>query len=100
MLGAWINSLADWSTFNSAAGTVPNAHPNSRSCIKSNTHNYADSEPDTITKPSTCRNASPTFTPPQITSHPVQVIRVSYEAAKLVDTLEHQVRFQEPLSPT
>jgi len=73
-----INTLANWfaaiqSTFKSAAGTVPNSHPHSRACIKSNTHSYGDSEPDTITKPSTCWNASPTFTPPQIALHPVRV---------------------------
>ena len=62
-----INTLADWSTFKSAAGTVPNSHFHSRACIKSNTHSYAAFEPDTITKPSTCRKASPTFTPPPIT---------------------------------
>jgi hypothetical protein len=90
-----INSLADWSTFNSAAGTVPNAHPHSRACIKSNTLSYADSEPDTITKPSTCRNASPTFTPPQIASHPVQVIRVYDAAGNVVETHEHKRDFKE-----
>ena len=75
-----INTLADWSTFKSAAGTVPNSYPHSRACIKSNTHSYADSEPDTITKPSIHRNASPTFAPPQIALYPVQVIRV-FDAA-------------------
>jgi hypothetical protein len=59
-----INTLADWSTFKSAGGTVPHSHPHSRACIKGSTHSYADCEPDTITKSSTCRNASPTFTPP------------------------------------
>jgi hypothetical protein len=44
-----IDTLADWSTFNSAVGTVPDFHPNSRACTKSNTHSYADSQPDTIT---------------------------------------------------
>jgi hypothetical protein len=66
-----INALANWfaaiqSTFKSAAGTVANSHPHSRACIKSNTHSYADSQPDTITKRSTCRHALPTFTPSQI----------------------------------
>lgn len=65
-----INTLADWSTFKSAAGTVSDSHPHSRACIKSNTHSYADSEPDTITKPSTCASASPAPTPPSIASHP------------------------------
>ena len=65
-----INTLANWfaaiqSTFKSAAGTVPNSHSHS-ACIKSNTRSYPDSDPDTITKPSTCRKASPTFTPPPI----------------------------------
>jgi len=90
-----INSLADWSTFNPAAGTVPNAHPHSRACIKSNTHSYADSEPDTITKPSTCRNASPTFTPPQIASHPVPVIRVYDATGNVIETHEHKGDFKE-----
>src|SRR5258708_46362 len=95
MLGAWINSLADWSTFNSASGTVPNSHPHSRACIKSNTHSYADSEPDTITKPSTCRNASPTFTPPQIASHPVRAIRVYDDAGNVIERHEHAGDFKE-----
>src|SRR5262249_41105824 len=81
-----INTLGDWSTFKSAAGTVPNSYPHSRACIKSNTHSYVDSEPDTITKSSTCRNASPTFTPPQIALHPVQVIRVCEEAGNVIES--------------
>jgi hypothetical protein len=84
-----IDTLPDWSTFKSAAGTVPNSYPHSRACIKSNTHSYADSEPDTITRPSTCRNASPTFTPPQIALHPVQVIRVYDADGNLIETHEH-----------
>jgi hypothetical protein len=84
-----INTLADWSTFNSVGGTVPNSHPHSRACIKSNTHSYPDSEPDTITKPSTCWNASPTFTPPQIASHPVRAIRVYDDAGSVIETHEH-----------
>jgi hypothetical protein len=91
-----INALADWSTFNSAAGTVPNSHPHSRACIKSNTHSYADSEPDTITKPSTCRNASPTFTPPQIASHPVRAIRVYDDTGDVIERHEHAGDFKEP----
>jgi len=87
-----INTLADWSTFSSTAGTVPNSHPHSRACIKSNTHSYADSEPDTITKPSTCRNPSQTFTPPQIALHPVQVIRVY---GNVIETQEHKGEFKE-----
>jgi hypothetical protein len=63
-----INTLADWSTFKSAAGTVSDSHSYSRAYIKSNTHSYPDSEPDTITKPSTCPSASPTSTPPPIAS--------------------------------
>jgi hypothetical protein len=90
-----INTLADWSTFNSAAGTVPNSHPHSRACIKSNTHSYADSEPDTITKPSTCRNASPTFTPPQIASHPVRAIRVYDDAGNVIEMHESKGDFKE-----
>jgi hypothetical protein len=61
-----LNTLADWSTFKSAAGKVSDSHSHSRACIKSNTHSYPDSEPDTITKPSTCPSASPTSTPPPI----------------------------------
>ena len=38
-------------TFKSASGTVPNSHSHNRACIKSNTHCYVDSEPNTITKP-------------------------------------------------
>jgi hypothetical protein len=87
-----INTLADWSTF-TAAGTVPNSDPHSRACIKSNTHSYADSELDTITKPSTCRNASPTFAPPQIALHPVRVIRVCDTAGS--ETYEHKGEFKE-----
>jgi hypothetical protein len=68
-----INTLADWSTFKCAAGTVPNSYSHSRACVKGNSGSYADSEPNTITKPSTCWNASPTFTPPQIALHPVRV---------------------------
>jgi len=68
-----INTLVDWSTFKCAAGTVPNSYSHSRACVKGNSGSYADSEPDTITKPSTCWNASPTFTPPQIALHPVRV---------------------------
>ena len=85
-----INTLADWSTFNSAAGTVPSSHPHSRACIKSNTHSYADSESDTIIKPSTCRNASPTFTPPQIASHPVRAIRVYDDAGSVFATIRRR----------
>ena len=81
-----INTLANWSTFKSAAGTVRNSRPHSRACIKSNTHSYADSEPDTITKSSTCRNASQTFTPPQIASHPTRAIRVYDHAGNLTET--------------
>ena len=46
------NTLANWSTF-TAVGTVPHSVPNSRACIKSNTHSYsyADPERNTITKP-------------------------------------------------
>jgi hypothetical protein len=90
-----INTLADWSTFNSAAGTVPNSHPHSRACIKSNTHSYSDSQPDTITKRSTCQNASPTFTPSQIALHPVRVIRVYNASAAVIETLEHKGDFKE-----
>src|ERR1044072_4220558 len=64
-----INTLADWSTFKSAAGTVPNSHSHSRACIKSNTDSYADSEPNTITKSATYASASPTSTPQPI-AHP------------------------------
>ena len=64
-----VDTFADWSTFKSTSGTVPNSCSHSRACIKSNTHCYADSEADTITKPSTRRNASPTFTPSQIALH-------------------------------
>jgi len=84
-----INTLADWSTFNSGAGTVPNSHSHSRACIKSNTCSYADSEPGTITKPSTCRNASPTSTPPQVASYPVRAIRVDDEAGNVIETHRH-----------
>jgi len=63
-----VNTLADWSTFKSAAGTVSNSHSYSLASIKSNphTHSYADSEPDTITKPWIYASASPTSTPPPI----------------------------------
>jgi hypothetical protein len=91
-----INTLADWSTFKSAAGTVPNSHPHSRACIKSNTPSYADYQPDTITKRSTCRNASPTFTPSQIALHPVRVIRVYDPAGDVIETHEHTGDFKEP----
>jgi hypothetical protein len=90
-----INTLADWSTFNSAAGTVPNSHPHSRACIKSNTDSYADSGPDTITKPSTCRNASTTFTPPQIASRTVQTIRIYDDTGNVIETHEHKGEFKE-----
>jgi hypothetical protein len=90
-----INTLADWSTFNSAAGTVGNSHPHSRACIESNTHSYADSEPDTITEPSTCRNASPTFAPPQIASHTVRAIRVYDDTGNVIGTHEHRGDFKE-----
>jgi len=93
-----INALADWSTFKSAAGTIPNAHPHSRACIESNTHTYADCEPDTISKPSTCRNASPTFTPPQIALHPVRVIRVYDAAGSVIKKREHTGDFIAPYS--
>ena len=83
-----INTLADWSTF-TAAGTVPHSDPHSRACIKSNTYSYADSEPGTITKPSTCRNASPTSTPPQVASYPVRAIRVDDEAGNVIETHRH-----------
>ena len=87
-----INTLANWfaaiqSTFKSAGGTVPNSHSHS-ACIKSNTGSYPDSDPDTITKPSTCRKASPTFTPPPIASHPVRVIRVYNAAGNVIETHE------------
>ena len=90
-----VNTFADWSTFKSASGTVPNSHPHSRACIKSNTHSYADSQPDTITKRSTCRNASPTFTPSQIALHPVRVIRVYNAAGNVIETHEHKGDFKE-----
>ena len=87
-----VNTLADWSTFKSAAGTVPNSHPHSRACIKSNTHSYADTQPHTITKRSTCRNASPTFTPSQIALHPVRVIRVYDATATTAYKVSHVQR--------
>jgi hypothetical protein len=90
-----INTLADWSTFKSAAGTVPNSHPHSRACIESNTHSYTDSEPDTITKRPTCRNASPTFTPSPIALHQVRAIRLCDAAGNVIDTHEHNVDFKE-----
>jgi hypothetical protein len=46
-----VDTLADWSTFKSGAGTVSDYHSYSLASIKSNPHSYADSEPDTITKP-------------------------------------------------
>jgi hypothetical protein len=62
-----INRLAGcFAAFRSNAGTVPNSHSHSRAYIKRNTRSYPDSEPDTITKPSTYASASPTFTPPPI----------------------------------
>jgi len=88
------NTLADRSTFNSAAATVPNSHPHSRACIKSNTHSYADSESDSITKPSTCRNASPAYTPPQIASHAVRPIRVYDDTGNVIQTHEHKGDFK------
>ena len=91
-----INTLADWSTFKSAAGTVPKSHRHSRTCIKSNTRSYTDSEPDLITNPPTCGNASPTLTPPQIASHPVRVIRVYDDADNVIETHEHTGDFKEP----
>jgi hypothetical protein len=90
-----INTLADWSIFKPAAGTIPNSHPHSRACIKSNTRSYADSEPDTITKSSTCRNA-PTLTPPPIALHPVRVLRIYDEASNVIETHEHKGDFKEP----
>jgi hypothetical protein len=90
-----INTLADWSTFNSAAGTVRNSQPHSGACIKSNTHSYADCEPDAITEPSTCRNASPTFTPPQIALQPVRAIRVHDAARNVIQTHEPKGDFKE-----
>jgi hypothetical protein len=89
-----INTLADWSTFKSAAGTVSDSHSYSRAYIKSNTDSYPDSEPDTITKRSTCRNASPTFTPSQIALHPVRVIRVYDDAGNVIETREHKLKEQ------
>ena len=63
-----------------------------RACIKSDTHCYADhdSEPNTITKPSTCRNALPTFTPPQIALHRMRVIRVYDVASDVIETHEQR----------
>ena len=62
-----INRLAGcFAAFRATAGTVPNPHSHSRAYIKGNTRSYPDSEPDTITKPSTFASASPTFTPPPI----------------------------------
>jgi len=90
-----INTLADWSTFKSAAGTVPKSHPHSRACIKSSTHSYGNSEPDTITKPSTCWNTPPTFTPPQIALHPVQVIRVYDPVGNVIEAHKHKGYFKE-----
>ena|SRR6476660_185120 len=81
-----VNAFTDWSTFKSTSGTVPNSHSHSRACIKSNTHCYADAEPNTITKPSTRRNASPTFTPSQIALHPVRVIRVYNADGNVIET--------------
>src|SRR5215813_10988299 len=48
----------------------PTPTPATAPVLKSNTHthSYADSEPDTITKPSTFASAPPTFTPPPIAS--------------------------------
>ena len=89
-----INTLADWSTFKCAAGTVPNSYSHSRACVKGNSDSYADSEPDTITKPSTWRNASPTFTPPQIASHPVRAIRVYDDTGDCDRNAQPQGRFQ------
>jgi len=89
------NTLADWSTFKSAARTVPKSHPHSRAGIKSNTHSYGDSEPDTITKPSTCWNAPPTFTPPQIALPPVHVMRVYDAGGNVIETHEHKGDFKE-----
>jgi len=91
-----VNAFTDWSTFKSTSGTVPNSHSHSRACIKSNTHCYADAEPNTITKPSTRRNASPTFTPSQIALHPVRVIRVYDEQGNLIETRDHKGDFQGP----
>jgi hypothetical protein len=89
-----INTLADWSTFKSTAGTVPSCHPHSRTCIKGDTHSYAGSQPDAITKSSTSWNAPPTFTPTQIALHPVRVIRVYDDAGKMVETHEHKGEFK------
>ena len=69
-----VNTLADWSTFESDTGTVANSHSYSRACIKSNTHSYRDSEPDTITNRSTRANASPTSRSPPIVVHPARLI--------------------------
>ncbi len=69
-----VNTLADWSTFKSDTGTVANSHSYNRACVKSNTHSYRDSDPDTVTNASTCANASPTSTSPSIVLHPVRLI--------------------------
>jgi hypothetical protein len=68
-----VNTLADWSTSESDTGTVANSHSYSRACIKSNTHSYRDSEPDTVTNRSTRANASPTSRSPSIVVHRVRL---------------------------
>ena len=89
-----INTLADWSTFKSAAGTVPNSHSHSRACIKGNTHSYADSEPYTVAKPSTCRDASPTFTTSQIALHHARAIRLYDAIGNMIETHRHKRDFK------
>jgi hypothetical protein len=62
-----INTLADWSTFKPAAGTVSDSHSHSRACIKSHTRSYPDT--DAVSKCSAYAGApSDSSTPPPIAS--------------------------------
>ena len=90
-----INTLADRSTCNSLAGTVSDSYPHSRACLKSNTRSYADSESDAIAKPSTCRNASPAFTPPQIALRLAQVIRVYRATGNVIEPYKTRAKSGE-----
>jgi hypothetical protein len=61
-----INTLADWSTFKSDTGRIPDAHSHRNARTEGNTPNYPGV--DAVTKSSPHASASPTQTPPPIAS--------------------------------
>jgi hypothetical protein len=59
-----INTLADWSTFKSDTGTIPDTDSHRNACTEGNTRNYPDPKPDAVTKSSLYASASSHSSPP------------------------------------